>query len=190
MDDGQRLAATGVVWNVFGEDWEVVFTGSLGWKNRAGRRGNRRSHQIVLPGPHYVFVRVASLVEKNIVWEDLRKFHVQTFFIHGIPAANIAKSSLAIEAVTAKQFLRGVSHPTKWFDVRLVQEPEKVVKVETPEDNNLPRKRSRRIIDMERKAVIEDMRRLLLLPFLLSLLLLLLLILFLFLVAYHSQATT
>ena len=168
IDDGQRLAATGVKWTVFGEEWEVVFTGSLGWKNKAGRRGNRRSHQIILPGPHYVFVRLACLIEKHIQWDDLCKFHAQTFFIHGNPADNVAKSTLAIEAVTVKNFLRVVANPQKWFDVRLVRPPAKTEPAETSETPETPveptllRKRSRRIIELERKTLLENVRRLLL----------------------------
>ena len=61
-----------MVWEVHGLFWEVMFTGSLAWKEP----DNRRSHKIVLNGPHFIFVRDAKLVGKAIVCEDLSKFHV------------------------------------------------------------------------------------------------------------------
>ena len=76
LTDGTRIAVAGIVWKVYNDTYEVVFTGSLGWKN-TGKDGNSRSHHIQLPGPHYVFVRSATLQGRNIQWSHLEKFIAQ-----------------------------------------------------------------------------------------------------------------
>ena len=94
LDNGTRLAAPGILWKIFDQDVEVVFTGSLGWKNKAGRRGNRRSHHIQLPGPHYVFVRAAEHMGQKLHWSQLRKVLAQVFFNSALPEKKIHKAAV------------------------------------------------------------------------------------------------
>lgn len=145
IDDGQRLAATGIVWKIFGSNLEVVFTGSLGWSNSAGRGGNKRSHKVNIPGPHFVFVRPAALLGKPIKWSDLQKLHVQTFFLHGEPNMTFYKATLVQEDRVARKFLSRVDDPKNWFNITLLQSP-----TEKPQLRKT-RKRSRRILELQVK---------------------------------------
>ena len=123
LEDGTRLAAAGILWKVYDETYEVVFTGSLGWKNKCGRRGNTRSHHIQLPGPHYVFVRDAALAGREVKWSHLRKFIVQVFFNNGTPEEKLPKSVVVVTGLLANEFLRQVVDPRKWYDVELAGPP-------------------------------------------------------------------
>ena len=161
LDNGTRLAAPGILWKIFDEDVEVVFTGSLGWKNKAGRRGNRRSHHIQLPGPHYVFVRAAELIGQQLHWSQLRKVLAQVFFNSALPEKKIHKSAVLLERVLAKAFLRTVSSPRKWYDVEMIEEstPRKMHDLTAEASENAGRrKRSRRIFESENKKIIKDIK--------------------------------
>ena len=155
VDDGERLAAPGIVWQVYDRSWEVLFTGSLAWKHVASRV--KRSHKIVLSGPHFIFVRPADLIGKPICWGDIYKFHVQNFFTHGDPAPVVNKATLAEEFDRTQAFLSEVENPKIWSDIRLVTNParrRRKNKILSGDEDALPLKRSRRLMELERKTSI------------------------------------
>lgn len=159
IDDGERLAATGIVWHVYERAWEVIFTGSLSWKH-VERRSKSRSHKIVLSGPHFIFVRNANLMGTAIRWEDICKFHCQHFFSRGVPASTVDKNTLAKEIALTDSFLSDVKNPRIWSDVRLVSFPQRrhrggsdeKVEHQDADVMSLPLKRSRRIQELEKKT--------------------------------------
>ena len=157
IDDGNRLAATGVVWYLFNQAFEVVFTGSLGWKNTSGRGGNQRSQNLSISGPHFVFIRPATLLGRPIVWADLLKLHAQTFFNEGEPDKAIGKSTLFTEARLVRQFLRAVEDPKCWYTIDLLRTPKSD---DEPTKPTVPRtrKRSRRLLEMRQKTQLQSVK--------------------------------
>lgn len=128
IDDGSNLAAPGIVWDVYGTSWEVLFTGSVAWK-RGGERQNKRSHKLKLSGPHFVFVRRSEHVGTPIAWDKIRKFHSQLFFLHGTPAREVSKANMHKAAKEVNNFLGDVRNPRIWSDVKLVRESKTKAKV-------------------------------------------------------------
>lgn len=122
IDNGERLAAPGIVWQVFGKAWEVLFTGSVGWK-QSETKNNKRSHKLILHGPHFVFVRDANLVGSPISWESIQKFHVQIFFLEGEPMSKVNKADMAAALLQAGNFLTEVKNCRIWSDIKLVLNP-------------------------------------------------------------------
>ena len=62
------------------------------------------------------------------------------------------KSAVAVTRSLAKKFLRTIVDPKQWFDVPMENEPEiKAVKEE-------PRKRSRRILELEKKQIVNEIK--------------------------------
>ena len=109
IDNGTRLAAPGIVWSVSGETWEVLFTGSVGWKR--GVEKNSRSHKLPLAGPHFVFVRQCEFLGKPISWGQINKFPAPRFFAKGKPARVVDKTNLAIAVKNMNVFLEDVRNP-------------------------------------------------------------------------------
>lgn len=89
---------------------------------------------------------------------------MQTFFLHGIPAARVEKSQLAVESTAVKNFLHRIQDPQQWFGVILVQPPVKAEpkieqRVQLQPVPRLPKRSSSRIRGLEQKAMIDDMQR-------------------------------
>ena len=120
IDDGTNLAAPGIVWEVQGASWEVLFTGSVSWKRRAGK--NNRSHKLPLSGPHLVFVRRSEHMGKPIAWDHIQKFFAQRFFDKGLPAREVTKANLAKAVELMNNFLEDVRNPRIWSDIEIVRE--------------------------------------------------------------------
>jgi len=158
IDSGNRLAATGILWHVHDRTWEVLFTGSLSWKDQTAR-GNLRSHKIIIQGPHFVFVRDSKHMDKKISWGDVSKFPARDFFNYGDPGSEVDPTILARESGLVKRFL--LKKQSKcWSEVRLVAQVRKrtVAAVCAPQPQpkssvHLPVKRSRRIIENQKKTL-------------------------------------
>ena len=157
IDNGKRLAATGILWHVHDHTWEVLFTGSLSWKDETAK-GNLRSHKILITGPHFVFVRNQKLLGEKVVWHDVNKFPARDFFHYGVPGSEVDPTVLARESGLVRRFLQE-KQPKGWSEVRVVSQvkKEKVVAVRAsrpkPSSGRLPIKRSRRILENQRKTL-------------------------------------
>ena len=57
---------------------------------------------------------------------------------------------MVVERLLADEFLRTVNSPRRWYDVEMINEPEV--------SNTGPRKRSRRIFEIENKKIIKDIK--------------------------------
>ena len=163
IDNGEYLAAPGIIWHVYGRSWEVLLTGSLNWK--LSDQGNKRSHKLVLGGPHFVFVRRADKIGTNIGWEDIFKFHATQFFQYGTPASAVTKTIMAQESARAKAFLADVKNARIWSDIRIIQNPavrRKRKFLEAEPENSAPTgapKRSARLLQREKKSLKEATAR-------------------------------
>ena len=153
IDNGKRLAATGILWHVHDHTWEVLFTGSMSWKDETAK-GNLRSHKIVIKGPHFVFVRNRQLLGSKVVWRDVNRFPARDFFNYGTPGSEVDPTVLARESVLVKRFLQE-KQPKGWSEVRVVSQvkKEKVVAVRESSSGRLPIKRSRRIQENQKKTL-------------------------------------
>ena len=160
IDNGKRLAATGILWHVHDHTWEVLFTGSLSWKDETAK-GNQRSHKIMIKGPHFVFVRNEKLMGETIDWHDVNKFPARDFFNYGVPGSEVDPTVLARESGLVRSFLQK-KQPKGWSEVRVVSQvkKEKVVAVRLsrpkPRESRLPIKRSRRILENQKKTLFQQ----------------------------------
>ena len=113
----------GILWHVHDRTWEVMFTGSLSWKDETAK-GNLRSHKILIKGPHFVFVRNQKLLGGKIVWHDVNKFPARDFFNYGVPDSEVDPTVLARESGLVRRFLQQ-KQPKGWSEVWLVSQVRK-----------------------------------------------------------------
>ena len=156
VDDGVRLAATGLIWEVDDEQYEIITTATLGWK-----KGKNRSHKIQPQGPHYAFVRKTCYIGGSVFFKQLLKIHILYLFQHGTPAALVNKTVLAREKVFVKNFLyRFDTSVQKWQNVKLLKEAASSCDKDKPQPSfSKPVKRSRRLRELENKQLHADLRR-------------------------------
>ena len=151
VDDGVRLAQTGIVWTIDNRDVEVVFIATLGWKD-GGKLGNKRSHKVVPSGSFCVFVRNAALVGCILHFQQLQRIHVKEFFMFGTPHASINKTNIAREIALTTSFLATCDpNVAEWQHVKLIKCGPK--RVQPKQVQQPPIKRSRRILELEKKQL-------------------------------------
>ena len=159
VDDGTRLAATGIIWEFDHVQYEIVVTATLGWKDK-GVHGKNRSHKIESKGPHYAFVRESRYVGDSVFFRQLKKVHIMDLFRNGKPAALVTKSVLAREAVFVSSFLRRFDTSVEnWHQVKLLKPSDLEKQESTMSFKARPVKRSRRLLDLERRQLTANMKQ-------------------------------
>ena len=108
VDDGIRIAQSGLLWSIDGKMFEIVFVSSLGWMQQRAERS--RSHRVTYSdNPIYVVIREASLQGSSIHFRQLRKLVASTLFREGrassvVDFGNITKAKkLAADFVEKNQ---------------------------------------------------------------------------------------
>ena len=141
VDDGRRIAATGIVWELFGISYEVVLCASLGWSTS---KGNSLSHKVVPTGSVYVFLREVQYADSPIVFGVLNKINCHGFFRLGEPASDVLVDQIKKTSDFLKDFLRHNTDDVKlWTSVTTIKttttrrvlqpkKPKKVVHTDTP----------------------------------------------------------
>ena len=162
VDDSVRLAQTGILWRYDEIEWEVLLIASLGWAEHGTKR-NRRSHQVVPKGPMFVWVRKAGHLGDFIIFNQLRKVHVQQFFLHEQPHPFVNNTALVQSKTLLNQFMareaniiKEADNLAKWQGV-CMHKVNNVVRKRSPKKKS--RKRSRRILDLEEKQEHADNER-------------------------------
>lgn len=163
VDDGVRLAATGIVWAVGPTDWQVILCANLGWETKE----RSRSHSVVSKGPTFVFVRRAELAGTPVQFRHLKKFPVTTLFREGHVHATVNQSLVAREVSLCHSFLKDNDDDIQnWMAVnvvKLVNNKHKSSTHEADEEATItiktrPLKRSRRLRELEAKQLVKMKR--------------------------------
>lgn len=115
IDDGVRLAATGLLWCMNERHYEVVLLGSVGWRNR---KNNSRSHQVRPAGPVYAFVRDVAYIGKVVQFSQLRKVNVHDLFTKATPLAEVDVALVKKSQQLREDFLAETKRDTQsWTGV-------------------------------------------------------------------------
>ena len=119
VDDGRRIAATGIVWELFGISYEVVLCASLGWSTS---KGNYLSHKVVPTGSVYVFLREVQYADSPIVFGVLNKINCHGFFRLAEPACDVLVDQIKKTSDFLKDFLRHNTDDVKlWTSVTTIK---------------------------------------------------------------------
>ena len=169
VDDGMRLAATGVVWKLFDKKYQVVLCAALGWSAKSAL-----SHKVVPSGPIYVFLRDVQHVHNPIVFGVLRKINCHGLFQHGVPASEVTVDDIKKTKDFVQDFLDENTNDVKlWSTITSIKTSmhnlrvKKKVHVDTPRPSasktskqKAKHNNKRTAVKLQRlKAKADDMRK-------------------------------
>ena len=94
VDDGIRLAQTGIQWSIDGTVYEIVCIASLGWVEPEKRRN---SHHVSYANPIYAILRLGSLQGKPVEFLHLMRLVASVLFREGRPLSTVLTKQVRIQ---------------------------------------------------------------------------------------------
>ena len=121
VDDGVRIAQSGLLWSIDGKMFEIVFVSSLGWMQQRAERS--RSHRVAYSdNTIYVVIRAASLQGTSIHFEQLLKLVASTLFREGRASSVVNFAAITKAKKLAADFVeKNQRDYTAWVKIKYMR---------------------------------------------------------------------
>ena len=121
VDDGVRIAQTGLLWSIDGKMFEIVFVSSLGWMQQRAERS--RSHRVAYSdNTIYVVLRAASLQGTSIHFQQLLKLVASTLFREGRASSVVNFAAITKAKKVAADFVeKNQRDYTPWVKIKYMR---------------------------------------------------------------------